>query len=84
MLAGLDAAATSLALQIVSFHNFVKSMKPSLSESKVKPSFCFPFKILDDPTASNVYVLRTVFWALILKLGIQKSARLAPYNKSFF
>ena len=26
----------------------------SLSESKVKPSFCFPFKIPDVPTATNV------------------------------
>ena len=38
------------ALHIVSFENFVKSMPPSLSELKVTPSFCFPFKIPDDPT----------------------------------
>ena len=40
---------------MVSFENFVKSMQPSLSELKVTPSFCFPFKIPDDPTASNFY-----------------------------
>ena len=37
---------------MVSFENFMKSMPPSLSELKVTPSFYFPFKILDDPTAS--------------------------------
>ena len=40
---------------MVSFENVVKSMPPSLSELKVTPSFCFPFKILDDPTVSNDY-----------------------------
>ena len=40
---------------MVSFEIFVKSMPPSLSELKVTPSFCFPFKIPDDPTASNKY-----------------------------
>ena len=40
---------------MVSFENFVKSMPPSLSESKVTPSFCFPFKIPDDPTATIGY-----------------------------
>ena len=38
---------------MVSFENFVKSMPPSLSELKVTPSFCFPFKIPDDPTATT-------------------------------
>ena len=38
---------------MVSFENFVKSMPPSLSELKVTPSFCFPFKIPDDPTATS-------------------------------
>ena len=38
------------------FENFVKSMPPSLSELKVTPSFFFPFKIPDDPTATNVFV----------------------------
>ena len=37
---------------MLSFENFVKSMPPSLSELKVTPSFCFPIKIPDDPTAS--------------------------------
>ena len=40
---------------MVSLENFVKSMPPSLSESKVTPSFCFPFKIPDDPTATKQY-----------------------------
>ena len=30
-------------------------MMPSLLESKVTSSFCFPFKIPDDPTATNMY-----------------------------
>ena len=40
---------------MVSFENFVKSMPPSLLELKVTPSFCFAFKIPDDPTATNKY-----------------------------
>ena len=44
------------ALHMVSFKNFVKSMPPSLSELKVIPSLCFPFKIPDDPTATNIYI----------------------------
>ena len=40
---------------MVSFENFVKSMPPRLSELKVTPSFCFPFKIPDNPTAATVY-----------------------------
>ena len=43
------------ALHMVSFENFVKSMPPTLSELKVTPSFCFPFKIPDDPTATITY-----------------------------
>ena len=39
---------------MVSFENFVKSMPPSLSKLKVTPSFCFPFKIPDDPTATTL------------------------------
>ena len=35
------------------FWYFVKSMPPSLSKSKVTPSFCFPLKIPDDPTTTN-------------------------------
>ena len=49
---------------MVSFENFVKSMPPSLSELKVTPSLCFPFKIRDDPTASSKYISKE--W---LKLG---------------
>ena len=30
-------------------------MPPSLSELKVKHSFCFAFKISDNPTATNQY-----------------------------
>ena len=30
-------------------------MDVPLSELKVKPIFCFPIKIRDDPTASNTY-----------------------------
>ena len=40
---------------MVSFENFVKSTPPSLSELKVTPNFFFPFKITDDPTATNIY-----------------------------
>ena len=42
------------ALHMLSFENFVKAMLPSLSELKVKPSFCFAFKIPDNVTASNL------------------------------
>ena len=41
---------------MVSFENFVESMPPSSSELKVTPSFCFPFKIPDDLTASSRYL----------------------------
>ena len=44
---------SSYAVHMVSFENFVKSLPPSLSELKVKPIFCFPIKIRDDPTAST-------------------------------
>ena len=40
---------------MVSFEIFVKAMLPSLSESKVLPSFCFAFKIPDDRAASSMY-----------------------------
>ena len=39
--------------------------------------------IIDVKRLSYIYVLCIVFWALILKLGIQKSTRLAPYIKGF-
>ena len=42
---------------MVSFENFVKSMPPSLSELKATPSFCFPFKIPDNPTATRLYIM---------------------------
>ena len=41
---------------MVSFENFVKSMPPTLSELKVTPSFGFPFKIPDNPTATSIYL----------------------------
>ena len=44
------------SMHMVSFEIVVKSMPPSLSELKVKPSFCFPFKIPDDLTATIIYV----------------------------
>ena len=44
-------------MHMVSFENFVKSMTPSLLESKVTPSFCFPFKIPDDPTTISSWVI---------------------------
>ena len=43
---------------MVSFEIFVKSMPPSLSELKVIPSFCFAFKIPDDPTATTVHTYK--------------------------
>ena len=50
---------------MVSFGNFVKSMPPSLSELKVTPSFYFPFKIPEDPTATNIYVKFFLSYVLI-------------------
>ena len=44
---------------MVSFEIFVKSMQPSLLELKVTPSFCFPFKIPDDPTATIIHTAST-------------------------
>ena len=32
-------------------------MPPSLSELKVTPSFCFAFKIPDNPTATDTYIV---------------------------
>ena len=43
---------------MVSFEIFVKSMTPSLLESKVTPSFCFTFKIPDDVTAIYICISR--------------------------
>ena len=42
-----------MALHMLSFENFVKSMPPSLSELKVTPSFCFAFKIPDNVAVST-------------------------------
>ena len=39
---------------MVIFEFFFKAMPPSLSESKVLPSFCLAFKIPDNRAASNV------------------------------
>ena len=43
----------SEALHIDIFENFVESMTPCLSKLKVTPSFCFTFKIPDNPTATD-------------------------------
>ena len=59
VLAGTMAWASSQALHMVSFEIFVKSMPSSLSELKVTPSYCFPFKIPDDPTPTNKYHTNT-------------------------
>ena len=61
---------------MVSFENFVKSMPPSLSELKVTPSFCFPFKIPDDPTPTNSYVYHNASLAIL----IHKYIPLGPHN----
>ena len=53
---------------MVSFEIFVKAMPPSLSELKVLPSFCFPFKIPDDRAVTNIYVVNEItilFWVLV-------------------
>ena len=47
----------SEALHIVIFENFVKSMTSCLLKLKVTPSFCFTFKIPDDPTATIKHTL---------------------------
>ena len=47
------------ALHMLSFENFVKSMPPSLSELKVKPSFCFPIKIRDDRAVTTKYLIHS-------------------------
>ena len=62
---------------MVSFENFVKSLPPSLSELKVKPIFCFPIKIRDDPTASNKYSNSYEMWK---PLSIKITSRLRFVN----
>ena len=42
---------------MVIFEFFLKAMPPSLSESKVLPSFCFAFKIPDDRAVTTIYYL---------------------------
>ena len=56
----------SEALHIVIFEIFVKSMTSCLLKLKVTPSFCFAFKIPDDVTAPNGYVL--YFYIYYLRL----------------
>jgi hypothetical protein len=64
----------SEVLHIVSFESFVKSMMSCLSELKVTSSFCFPFKIPDDVTATIEYV---DFWPKI-KLILSSSLQNLP------
>ncbi len=52
----------SEALHIVIFENFVKPMTSCLSKLKVTPSFCFAFKIPDDPTATIDYGQKNIFF----------------------
>ena len=56
---------------MVNFENFVKLMPPSLSESKVTPIFCFPFKIPDDPPATTLHTvlfdMRIFFHYVVVK-----------------
>ena len=59
---------------MVSFVNCVKPMTPSLSELKVTPSFCFPFKISDNRTASDRYSFLLTY--LLFYVGI--SAFIVP------
>ena len=73
----------SEALHIVIFENFIKSMTSCLSKLKVTFSFCFAFKIPDDPTATNIQT-KLQFWALIenvLKLRfVKKTSKVAKGN----
>ena len=48
------------ASEALHIFNFLKSMTSCLSELKVSPSFCFPFKIPDEPTATIIYIFRKV------------------------
>ena len=58
----VNIQASSQALHMVSFEIIVKSMPPSLTESKVTPSFCFPFKIPDDPTPITMQCHSNLRW----------------------
>ena len=79
------------ALHMLSCENFVKSMPPSLSESKATPSFCFPFKIPDDPTATTKYLCsmytpkhkmsRISVWHIIWEIGARVKKIKRPLSK---
>jgi hypothetical protein len=56
----------SEALHVVIFENFLKSMTSFLSKLKVTPSFCFTFKIPDEPTATTTYLARVDYWSYSL------------------
>ena len=66
---------------MVSFENFVKSMLPSLTELKVTPNFCFPFKIPDDLTTTNVPVHCTAESWLVQSQGKLSMAKRAAVTK---
>ena len=55
---------------MVSFEIFVKAMPPSLSELKVTPSFCFPFKIPDDHAVTNSYVYGELVSDVFLEVNL--------------
>jgi hypothetical protein len=56
----------SEALHIVIFEIFVKTMTSCLSKLKVTFSFCFAFKIPDDPIATTIYA-RTPYLSRLVK-----------------
>ena len=56
-------------------------MPPSLSELKATPSFCFPFKIPDDLTATNVPVHCTAESWLVQSQGKLSMAKRAAVTK---
>ena len=59
---------------MVGFETFVKSMTSYLSKLKVTPSFCFPFKIPDDPTATITYEV-TLNFVLTKNLNLSISTK---------
>ena len=61
---------------MVSFEIFVKAMPPSLSELKVRPSFCFAFKIPDDVAASTAHIVKLS--------NLNHIAQVAMLNSDFF
>ena len=54
----VTSEALHIALHIVIFESFIKSTVSYLPKLKVTPSFCFAFKIPDDPTATKEYAIR--------------------------